>query len=62
MKLQIPDNIFEHTDSEDEYSKYSDEENEEQFVHSRIIEDPSDTCLKRLLQLYDNHHNMSSQE
>ena len=63
VKIQLPDDIFGDTDSEDENYSYTEDEDEEKlYKYSKIIEDPSDTCLKRLLQLYDNYDTMSKEE
>ena len=43
-------------------SKDEPDDDEEQYKFGRINKDPTDTCLDRALELYDNHHNMTQDE
>ena len=38
------------------------EDEEEQYQYGRIIKDPTDGCLQRALDLYDNYDSMTQDE
>ena len=61
VRIDLPADIFDSITS-DEESEVEQEDMEAQYKFGKIRKDPTDECLKRALELYDNYHNMSDEE